>query len=622
MKKRRAVIVGFDYYAELVADLMNEHSKRWHFRAFGSSRAGTARAMLAMRRADALISFGGPAPDSALCEAARRADVPVFIIWAGSDVIKAQNDPLDLELIKRENFIHLSDGPWLVDELKDLGIDAEYLPLTAVRSGGPLRPFPRQFRVLTNLPASRREFYGAEIVYHVARAMPDVSFTVVGAGGGDKHAPANVHFCGRVNDMEDRIDASTVILRMPQHDGKSMLVLEALARARYVIWNYEFPAVTTAKTSAQVLDALRHFRDMHAAGTLELNHEGRAFALEHFSREDIARAFEARLETGLHDHAARTNRATRRVAISGLSLFCAEVAQYAEQFLPEWEPNLLRVNSRMEVLTSILRLASCDVWYTIGGPITDRWLYLAAHLLRKRHVIHWVGSDIAKLHAIPGILEAVQGPETMHLAEVEWTANQLRAFGLQPRIAPLPPRNCSTAVKPLPQKFTILLYVPRTRADFYGVREFERLMARLNGEPIRYLAVGGGQINPPDGVDATNLGWRHNLDDVYDEVTTLIRFTRSDGLSLMVLEALTRGRHVLWTQRFPFTTEIHTYDDMEREVRSLLQAHKRGELSPQKLAAQRIQQDYSPQKCMLAIGQAWSEAANAAAKPALAAEPS
>lgn len=621
MNKRRAVVVGYDYYARFLADLVNEHSKVWRLRAYGNSRNATLRAILAVRQADALICFGGPSPDTALVEAARSSNVPIFIIWAGSDVLKAQQDPFHLEMVKQEQFINLSDGPWLVDELEALGVHAEYLPVTAVRSGGPVKPFAAQFRVITYLPEPRREFYGSALVYAAARALPDVPFTVVGAGGTDPDAPSNVQFCGMVNNMQERIDGSTVLLRQPEHDGKSMIVLEALARARHVIWNYEFPTVNTARTLPDIVAELRRLKSLHNAGRLPLNYEGRAYVLDTFSRADIAARFAARLDSGAKQHAALPARPHRRVAISGLELFCAQVAQYAKAFAPEWEPRLLRTNSRMDVLTSIITLASCDVWYTIGSPITDRWLHLASRILRKPHVVHWVGSDIAGLYENPRLLRAVQARNAWHLAEVDWTADQLRALGFEPHIAPLPPRHSNAVEKPLPGVFTIMLYVPRTRGAFYGLRAFERLMVALQNEPVRYIVVGGGTIDSPPGVEVENLGWQDKLDDIYERVTTLIRYTPRDGLALMVLEALSFGRHVLWTQKFPHTRHITSYGDMEREVRELLERHRRGELQPQQDAAQAVSRQYNPKRCITGIARAWSESSNTAVNTEFAAEP-
>jgi glycosyltransferase involved in cell wall biosynthesis len=608
-QKRHAVCNGFPYYARFLADMMNEHARGWRFDAFQEgTRLGMLRTLLALRKADALICFGGPAPNGALIEVARRKNIPVFVIWAGSDVLKARAMPTQLQTIKQERFYHISDGPWLVDELAVLGITAEYEPLTAVRPGAPVRQFPDEFRVLTYLPEPRREFYGATTVYEVARRMPDVRFHVVGAGGRDLQAPENVEFHGYVSDMERRIDDATVILRMPEHDGKSMLVLEALSRARHVVWNYEFPHVRSARSLEGVLKHLSELRAAHAAGELPLNQEGRAFALHEFNRAKIAANFERRLDAAAQEKAART-KPRKRVAISGLDLFCAEACENVKRYLPDWEPFFLRTNSRLEVFASIASLMRCDVWYTIGSPLGDRWVHLAAKIFGMPRVLHWVGSDILTLSERPQLRRALTRPDMLHLAEAGWTAETLRSLGIPARIAPLPPAHLAPKVEPLPETFTIVLYVPASRADFYGRQSYERLMRSFMRTPIRYLIVGGGELEVPPGVDAQNLGWRHDLHDVYRNATMLIRNTPRDGLSLMVLEALSYGRHVLWTQEFPHCRRIRTSEDIEHAVFELFELHKAGRLRPHAAAAQMVQRHYNPPLCIKTIASAWNDAA-------------
>jgi len=621
-RKRRAVVIGFHYYAKFLADLMNEYSGAWELRAFKEHRWGTLGALLALRRADALISFGGPAPDAALIEAARKFNVPIVVIWAGSDVIGAQANPQELQVVRESGFHHISDGEWLVDELAVLGLSAEYEPLTAVRPGPPVTPLREQFRVITHLPEPRREFYGASEVYEIARRMPDVPFVVVGTGGPSPFAPPNVSFLSYVDRMESLLDESTVLLRLPQHDGKSMLVLEALARARHVVWNYEFPHVHTARTVDEAHQHLEHLRRLHEGGKLPLNTAGRDFVLRNFGRADTAARFERRLERVTRDLTTAAEHGRKGVAVSGLPIFCADVAGYARKYAPQWEVRLLRTNSRMEILSALAALAGCEVWYSIGNPLGDRWISLGARLMRKRQVIHWVGSDILALEQHPRLRAQLNTPRILHLAEATWTAAELQRYGLSPRIAPLPPRHHHGETLPLPRQFTVLLYVPRTRSEFYGRVEFERLMQRLSGEPVRYIIVGGGLINVPDGVDAIDLGWRNDLRGAYEDSTVLVRFTPHDGLSLMVLEALTYGRHVIWTQAFPYVRQVRQYADVEREILELLRAHQRGELRPNASASEQIRRQYSPQACLERLSQAWSHAADPLQPVELAPEPS
>lgn len=605
MKRRRtAVIVGFDYYATYLAKLINEHARDWQARAFSSSRMSTVQGLWALRDADALISFGGPGPNLALAEFARRRNIPIVVIWAGSDVTAAARNPGDLVLTRSQGFINLSDSPWLVDELRQLGIEAQYLPVTGVRSGGSYRPLPERFSVLTYLPEPRRDFYGKDAVYAVARGMPDVEFSVVGNGGSDPQAPANVRFVGHVDDMRDRMDRSTVLLRLPEHDGKSMMVLEALARARHVVWNYELPGVRKVSNVSEALEALRDLFAQHQAGTLEPNTAGRVYALRNYSRAQICERLEQRLDAAIEGRAA-PRRAAQRVAISGLGLFCASVADQLQKRDTGWEPCILRTSSRLEVLTSVVNLIRSDLWYSIGNPVSDRWVDLAARILRKPRVLHWVGTDIETIRRTPELRRHFTNDRVTHLTEVQWTANELRSFGIDSHIVPLPPRSPAGRVYPLPEKFTILLYVPRTRAAFYGRLEYERLMKHFAGKPVRFLVVGGGQLQVPEGVDVQNLGWRDHLDACYRESTVLLRFTARDGLSLMVLEALSYGRHVLWSQDFPHSTLVERYEDIERELDALLERHLKGELLPRKDAAEMIRVHYDVGRCVDDIIGAW-----------------
>lgn len=605
---RRAVVVGFDYYGTFLSKLIDEFSSTWRLTYYGSSRLQTIRAAAAAARADAIICFGGPAPNVALVEIARARHIPVIVIWAGTDVLTAKNEPHLLELIKRYGFTNISDGPWLVDELRELGVDAEYVPVTAVEAVERITPLPATFSVLTYLPEPRRAFYGEKMIYSIARQFPDVPFRVVGRGEPNRAAPRNVEFIGYVRDMPDRIDASTVLLRLPEHDGKSMLVLEALARGRHVIWNYDFPGVHYAQREGEAVALLRHLKELHDRGELAPNEPAVAFTRSHFSRTQLARNFESvldRAKPSLHAPAS----CERSVAISGLSLFVAQVARGVQECDPRWSPRLLRTSARLEVLTSMLTLLGCDVWYSIGAPISDRWLHLFARLLQKPRVIHWVGSDITTLYGNPHLRALCTRPNVRNVAEVDWTIEELRRLGIDATLAPLPPRLPAVDEPgPLPEQFTVLLYLPKTRGEFYGRREYERLIRAFAKRGVRFFIVGGGECYAPPEADVTQFGWRVNLDDIYRQSTVLVRFTRHDGLSIMALEALTHGRHVLWSQDFPFATQVACYEDIAREIERLLSLHELGELRVRTDAARYVVETYGTKRCIERLVESWEAA--------------
>lgn len=603
---RRAVVVGFDYHARYLARVVNEHSSRWRLKAFAGTRVGTLQAFGALCRADMLICFGGPGPSVALAEAAMARSIPVLVIWAGSDVVVAAETPFDLAVTKRHKYDNVAVAPWLVDELHVLGIDAHHLPVGAVRAVPSIAPLPKVFGVLTYLPEPRRAFYGAQRVYQIASQMPGVRFTVLGPGASDDNAPPNVTFAGYVGDVAARIDGSTVLLRLTEHDGMSVLVLEALSRGRHVIWTHDYPGVIGATNTEGALAALRELYQSHCRGKLLPNVVGRDYVAKNFAPADIAARFEAHLDTLAASGTALGNgQHQRRVAISGLGLFSAEVAKQVELLRPEWKPRVLSTNSRLEVFASLLTLIQSGVWYSIGSPVTDRWVHLFARILRKPRVIHWVGSDIEYFKNTARLHKQLRSSSIKHLTEVRWTADELRDLGLQSDIVPLPLRNYSPSVKPLPKQFTIMVYLPKSRPDFYGKSAYEKVLAEFADDGIRLFVVGGGNLRVPEGIEVTNLGWCDDLRPIYEQVTVLVRLTPRDGLSLMVLEALSFGRHVMWSKPFPYSTFVRNRSDLKAGLRSLLGRDRDGTLCAQYAAAEMVERQYSTERAVTGILQAW-----------------
>ena len=610
-EKKHGIIIGFEYFGRQLARLMADHGERWSLTFRGASYLEKMRAAIELRGADALVCFGGPGPDAVLTEVARRNGVPIVVIWAGTDVITASKDPAMLEVLKQDGAANLSVAPWLVDELRALGVEATYVPVGAVRAVEQPPVLPGRFRVISYLPEPRRAFYGEKAVYTVAAAMPDVRFTIVGSGGANPVAPKNVEFLGYVRDMTHLIDESVALLRLPEHDGKSMLVLETLARGRHVVWTYDFPGVARANSISEAVAQLRRLQTAHERGELGPNYDGLSFVRDDCAPEKLVNGFEDALDRA--DSRKRSERAKRprSVVLSGYALFSAQIANAVRGTSDVWEPRVLRANRRFERIVSAAHMASANVWYTIGTPIPDRWLHLVATILRKPRVVHWVGSDVMLLKDNSALLRWCKHANVTHLAEVDWMIDELAQKGINAHLAPLPPQvRIPDVIPPLPEKFTVLLYLPGSRGEFYGLREYERLFRAFAGKPVRFLVVGGGSFYAPPECDVAKLGWCTDLSEAYCRSTVLLRFTRHDGLSLMALEALSYGRHLIWTKAFPFGHQVCDYADCKREIDALLELHLAGRLVSQRDAAEFVRGTYDRSSCIDRIERFWKASAS------------
>lgn len=607
---RKAVVVGFDYHVSMLCRKMNAHATSWRFLPCPSTREGLLRATLSLATADALVSFGGiPGPHPLLLSAARARKVPIFIIWAGTDVTRLLERPHELSHARRTELKHLAVAPWLAQELKQVGIDAQYLPIIGVRPSPTEMP-KTQFSVLTYLPEPRRDFYGRLHVYDVARKLPHVDFSILGAGGPDPSAPANVHYYGWQLDVAHFIDRSCALLRVADHDGMSLIVLEALARGRYVAWKYKAPGVRQVVTPEDSCQFICELYALHAAGQLDSNQVGIDYIAAAYEERQVSLALERFFDTTV-EVATQQRNSRCRVVISGLDVFAADVADLNNRSCTGWNARVLQFETRYEIAESLCGMAMSDVWYTIGTPrINSPSIKWVAGITGVPRVLHWVGTDIEMARHDPVLLKKLRHPSITHLTEAQWEADELGALGIQAEIVPLPPRfSLLNSVPPLPETFTVLAYLPRFKANFYGSEELETIVRAFRGRPIQFVIVGGGKIEAPPDATVENLGWCFSLDEVYARASALLRFTLRDGLSLMVLEALAFGRHVLWTKSFPFVRQTLTLDQICDTLDELLRTHEAGELKPQADAAEFIRTTYDREKCIRKIATVWEAAA-------------
>jgi hypothetical protein len=211
---------------------------------------------------------------------ARWVNKPVVLHWIGSDVLQITRDKRFRKELGRKSIVHCADSPSLAAELESLGIQAKVIRLLP-RSLLPEAelPWPSQPCVLSYWSHLRRDFYGGKIVDQLADAFPHVQFLVVGSDGKNEPQHANMRYLGLMQNIDEAYAQTTVLLRIPEHDGVSAMVLEALSRGRRVIYSQPFPHTCLARTVADVTDALN--RCLLAEGP---DREGEQYVRTHFCR--------------------------------------------------------------------------------------------------------------------------------------------------------------------------------------------------------------------------------------------------------------------------------------------------------------------------------------------------
>jgi glycosyltransferase involved in cell wall biosynthesis len=244
-------------------------------------------------------------------------------------------------------------------------------------------------------------------------------------------------------------------------------------------------------------------------------------------------------------------------------------------------------------------LWKCDLAYQIGGRVTlGKFLRTAKWLGRRNIVMHWVGTDtldeqkvLAEREADPWVIQGLH-----HWAESDWIAQEVGALGMSCDLVPLPSTRIPDFPSPLPEDFSVLVYVPDIqRAHMYGLADILQVARDLPEIPFELVGFSRGRISNPPG----NLrvhGRIPDLREFYRKATIVWRPVRHDGLSFMVLEALGFGRHVLWSYEFPGCLHVTSALDAHRAIQRLYSLHRNGCLPLNRAGVQVIEKRFRPQR--------------------------
>ena len=276
MTGRRIAVIGLPFFAELAAEGLREAGlDAVYVPRPGRSVPAAIRMVRTLLSARLVYAIGS--------SAARRSPVDLLLLlrrrvllhWVGTDVTEARADYAANRLSDRvrRRAAHWADAPWLVDELRPLGIHATDRPLPARLSLGEVTPFPERFRVLIYLAQQPHAAYDVEGTLAVCRALPDIEFAIFGGYTPDPPL-SNVTALGYIHDMPPVYRDSAVFLRLVRHDGFSHAVAEALSYGRYAIWNYPFTGVISVADPQSAIAAVRQLYERFAAGSLQPNISG------------------------------------------------------------------------------------------------------------------------------------------------------------------------------------------------------------------------------------------------------------------------------------------------------------------------------------------------------------
>lgn len=195
-------------------------------------------------------------------------------------------------------------------------------------------------------------------------------------------------------------------------------------------------------------------------------------------------------------------------------------------------------------------LEKFDLFHLVSSPIT-----VIKKLIRYKKPIfyHWIGTDVYRFihdtyckRFLKKLI--INSPLVFNLVVSKNLKNELEQYSVESSIVPLTKIKFVNDIPALPEKLSVLSYVPKNRWDFYHGDLITELSIKMPDVDFHILAAGEKNSGRPN---LFLYDFIENTTPFYKKCSVLLRITVHDGLPKMVLEALSYGRQVLWNESFP-----------------------------------------------------------------------
>ncbi len=240
-----------------------------------------------IKNADMLYFVGGNITKSRFyIKVARFFKTEVIIHWVGSDVLHLP-ERIDKFRPYFKGVRHLVCSEMLQQELTESQIYADHIPLVPYEMDLELQQLPEKHAIMAYLPEGKERFYGLSYVRVLAESHPEITFHIVANEGIGELSFDNVIFYKKMelNELNDLYKKISVLVRITEHDGLPMMMLESLAKGKTVIYSFRHPFVRTPESLSEK-DVLRAFDEIVADPPV-LNEEGSRYVREFYSPESV-----------------------------------------------------------------------------------------------------------------------------------------------------------------------------------------------------------------------------------------------------------------------------------------------------------------------------------------------
>lgn len=205
-----------------------------------------------------------------------------------------------------------------------------------------------------------------------------------------------------------------------------------------------------------------------------------------------------------------------------------------------------------------------------------------------KKIIHWLGTDIFQLQflqfrSLKLLVDSLNKSMTRMFCESEAKQKELANMGIKTEVMPVLRDTGKFKVTPLPEKFSVAVYMPDINTKNYNPLLMENIIRNM--PEVQFYFYGDKRKDIKPGFKNLEiLGWR-DINEVIEKSSCLLRFTTHDGLPTAPMEFIMSGRYVITNAEMPYVEKIFSSTDVEgarkeiiEKIRQIKKDIKKGKL--------------------------------------------
>lgn len=291
------ILTGLPLFAKRLCDELSSFDKKNKYFFYNTyySRKDRFKFIFKLLFTDIIISLNGVSDKSGSMDWVLRFRKKLIFLWQGTDVMLAKERYVSNSILSKyiSYATHYTDATWLADELSGINISAGLLFFKSIALPDNTERF-EEINAYSYVPKGKEYFYGLDKLLKAFKKLPDIKLFIYGTNGDGFEKTDNVFYKGWMPslDYKKEISNHSICIRLTEHDGYSMSVIEALSNGSEVIWNYplehcHYVSDNTDELVAKIIEISGLFIKRNYAR----NHDAENWIRQNFDPDKILRTF-------------------------------------------------------------------------------------------------------------------------------------------------------------------------------------------------------------------------------------------------------------------------------------------------------------------------------------------